>query len=54
MRDYTGLCAVCIVLYGVTGMFTIPSMRGPTRGKLGLIYLLVLLGAVRSRPASCV
>jgi hypothetical protein len=36
MRDYTGLCAVFIVLYGAAGMFFIPSI------KVGLIYLVVL------------
>ncbi len=35
-RDYAGLCAVFIVLYGAVGMFTIPSIR------VGLLYLLVL------------
>ena len=37
LRDYTGICAVFIVLYGAAGLYTIPSM------KIGLIYLLVLV-----------
>ena len=37
LRDYTGLCAVFIVLYGAAGFFAIPSM------KIAVIYLLVLV-----------
>jgi hypothetical protein len=36
LRDYTGLCAAFIVLYGAAGLYAIPST------KIGLIYLLVL------------
>jgi hypothetical protein len=36
LRDYTGLCAVFIVFYGVAGLYAIPST------KIGWIYLLVL------------
>jgi hypothetical protein len=36
LRDYTGLCAVFLVLYGAAGLFSIPST------KVALIYLLVL------------
>ena len=48
MRDYAGLCAVFILLYGTAGMFTIPSMR------VGLIYLVVLAAQfVLVRQAAC-
>lgn len=36
LRDYTGLCAVFIMLFGAAGMFAIPSM------KVGLAYLALL------------
>ena len=36
MRDYAGLCAVFVVLYGAAGIFAIPSLR------VGMIYLAVL------------
>jgi len=36
LRDYTGLCAVFIVLYGAAGVFAIPSV------KVALIYLALL------------
>ena len=36
LRDYAGLCAVFIVLYGAAGLFAIPSP------KVGLVYLAVL------------
>jgi hypothetical protein len=36
MRDYAGLCAVFVVLYGAAGSFAIPSLR------VGMIYLAVL------------
>lgn len=38
MRDYAGLSVVLMVLYGVAGMYFIPSMT------VGLIYLAVLAG----------
>jgi hypothetical protein len=48
MRDYAGLGAVFIVLYGAVGMFTIPSMR------VGLMYLAVLVAQfVLVRQAAC-
>jgi hypothetical protein len=37
LRDYTGLCAVFIALYGAAGLYAIPSL------KIGLIYLMVLV-----------
>jgi hypothetical protein len=36
LRDYTGLCALFIMLYGAAGMFAIPSM------KVALIYVALL------------
>jgi len=48
MRDYTGLCAVFIALYGAAAMFTIPSMR------VRLTYLVVLSAQfVLVRQAAC-
>jgi hypothetical protein len=48
MRDYTGLCAVFIALYGAAGIVTIPSMR------VSLTYLLVLAAQfVLVRQAAC-
>lgn len=48
MRDYTGLCAVFLVLYGAAGTFFIPSMR------VGLIYLAVLAAQfILVRQAAC-
>jgi hypothetical protein len=37
LRDYTGLCALFIVFYGIVGLYAIPSW------KIGLAYSLVLL-----------
>lgn len=36
LRDYTGLSAVFLVLYGAAGLYAIPSL------KVGLVYLLLL------------
>jgi hypothetical protein len=47
LRDYTGLCAVFIVLYGAAGMFAIRSM------KVGLFYLgLLVLQFILVRQAA--
>jgi hypothetical protein len=48
LRDYTGLAAVFIILYGATALYTVPSM------KASLAYLLVLVAQyLLVRQAAC-